>query len=112
MIPKVYNPFEEISFTEQLDDVLSSRCWLYMSDLIKFLECESDTIVRDALSRALRTMLLLNIPVRHHIKEIYKTEKGNTFLDYRLSSLAVYLTVINTEPINPTIARAQVYFVR
>ncbi len=35
MIPEVYNPFEEINFTECVEEAISSQCWLYTSDLIQ-----------------------------------------------------------------------------
>jgi len=106
-----YNPFEEIRFSEQFEEILGEQCWLYISDLKRHLDCESDDIIQNAFARALRTMLILNIPVRHHMKEIYRTEEEGVFIDYRLSSLATYLTIINAEPVNPIIARAQLYFV-
>lgn len=106
-----YNPFEEIRFSERFEEIISEQCWLYISELKRLLECESDEMIQSAFTRALRTMLILDIPVRYHIKEIYRTEDEGVCVDYRLSSLAIYLTIINTEPVNPIIARAQLYFV-
>lgn len=112
MRPVEYNPFEEITINERIDELMSGQCWLYVSELTHVLECSSQDTVQYALSRAIRTLLMLNIPVRHHVKEVYRTEEGCVNRDYRLSSLASYLTIINAEPVNPIIARAQLYYVR
>ena len=107
-------PYDFFQFTA-LDDVLeemrATQCRIYGRELMAALNITSRSQFERAVRTAMRALAALHIPVRHHIRQVYIYDGSTLRRDYVLSHLASYLVTINSDPANPRVARAQLFFV-
>lgn len=83
------------------------RYWL-ASELAGMLGYTDTDAVRKAVNRAMTVCMTLNIPV---IENFIQVESDLDKNDFKLSRFACYLTVMNGDPRNQKVAKAQGYFV-
>ncbi|MEF8746669.1 MAG: BRO family protein [Candidatus Accumulibacter propinquus] len=81
------------------------RYWM-ASDLARALGYPDTEPLHKALNKALAVCMMLNINVLENFTSI---EQGRA-PEYRLSRFACYLTVMNADPRNVRVAKAQVFF--
>ena len=110
LVLKIYDHLEDISFSRFVDEVLNDRCRFYASDLMEALNMEESEEFEEIINIAERACLSLNIPVKHHFKAVFRQDESGLRRDFKLSHLACYLISINGDPVNPSVARAQIYF--
>ncbi|MEO8085981.1 MAG: hypothetical protein ABI763_04125 [Bacteroidota bacterium] len=63
-----------------------------------------------ALKRTFEAFSILHIPVHHNFKRVFRYDGENLITDWMVSSLAHYLIIINCNPANERVAKAQLYF--
>lgn len=97
---------ERTSF-ESLGRENGFRHW-FGSDLALMLGYDDMDATRKAINKAMTVCMTLNIPVIENFQQVEtETEKK----DFKLSRFACYLTVMNGDPRNEKVAKAQAYFV-
>jgi hypothetical protein len=85
------------------------RLRYYASDIIDELACETQEQAKEAMDRALHACLALNLDLSHHFRPVYRYNGEMIKLDWQLSSIGCYLLVVNADPCNPLVAKAQLY---
>lgn len=97
---------ERTSF-ESLGRENGFRHW-YGSELALMLGYEDMEATRKAINKAMTVCMTLNIPVVDNFQQV---ESEYEKRDFKLSRFACYLTVMNGDPRNEKVAKAQAYFV-
>jgi hypothetical protein len=77
-----------------------------LTDRLKISEEELD----NAMERAFNACVSLNIPIRNNFRSVYRSFENYLVTDWKLSSLACYLIIINADPSNPHVAKTQILF--
>jgi hypothetical protein len=81
----------------------------YASELTDRLQI-SEKAFDDALERAFNACVSLEIPIKSNFKSVYRSFEDCLITDWKLSSLACYLIIINADPANAAVARIQLLF--
>jgi hypothetical protein len=84
----------------------------FVSELMDQLGVEDEQQIAAALQRTLRTLESLGISSNVNLHSVYRFDGSTLFPDWKISPLAAYLLVINCDPANRIVARAQVFFAR
>lgn len=106
---KVYDPWEYTYHSFHWNE--GGGVHMYASDLKEVLAFdEDDDDFETALQRALRVCETLAITVDDHFRSVYRYDRTALIHDWKLSNLACYLIIVNANPKNKHVARAQVYF--
>lgn len=82
----------------------------YASDLRDDLEITQEEEFRSAIERALKVCRTLAISIEDNFKTVYRFESNALVHDWKLSNLACYLIIVNSNPENKRVAKAQLYF--
>jgi hypothetical protein len=107
---KLYDPFAEVEWINRIENLLSGRCRFYASDLMEALDMDDIEEMSDAVTAAERACIALDIPIKFNFKKIFRVDENGIYEDWKLSHLACYLITINSDPVNPSVARAQIFF--
>ena len=107
---KVIDPIENwpVSFERKKAD---SQLLYYASDLVESLMIEDREELQFAIKRAFKACTALRISVRDNFKSVIRFDGVNLLEDWKISSLASYLIIINANPLNPNVAKAQLYYI-
>jgi hypothetical protein len=81
----------------------------YASDLRDRLKLKDEEL-EIAVERAFKACRSLNISVSKNFKSVFRPYNDQLVTDWKLSSLACYLIVINANPEIPAVARVQILF--
>ncbi|ATL47461.1 hypothetical protein COR50_09895 [Chitinophaga caeni] len=100
---------------EYLDEVISMRqvqfdkepLEYYASDIIRLLGYGDVNAIKQAMFRAMEACVALHYPVNLHFKKTYCWKDGEMLTDWQMSMLGCYFLVINCDPSNPNVAKAQ-----
>jgi len=82
----------------------------YARDLAEMLGYESFSSFKNAINKATRACLTLEIPVAENFKQIDREIDGKSAQDMKLSRFACYLVAMNGDVKKPEVASAQAYF--
>ena len=82
----------------------------YTSDIMELLNIKDTDDIVSSLNRAFLACESLQIPLNYNFKKIYCFDGKNMIVDWKISTLACYLIVINCNPSNECVAKAQLYF--
>lgn len=113
---KLYDYFEAIMESERNkewlfdSDSYRNRLNYFASEVMKNLEIEDDDEIASSINRAFQACSSLNIPFKRNFKKVYRSDGESVFADWKISPLACYLIVINCNPGNEHVARAQLFF--
>lgn len=78
-------------------------------DLMEMLKCDDILEFNEAVNRAIMTCKANSISLHQHFKKIYVGGNEALKTEWHFSSLACYLVIINANPANCLVARAQLY---
>lgn len=81
----------------------------YASEIMEQLGYDSYEDISLVLNRAVLACKAMGISVSQHFRHVYRYDGDKIHLDWKLSSLACYLLVVNADPGNPVVARVQLY---
>ena len=111
----------QIEIYDYLDSIMQEykkQEWLrelkldfFVSDVMKNLNINDETEITISINRTLDVCHNLKISVPQNFKKIYRSDGYNIHTDWKISSLACYLIIINCNPNNETVAKAQLHFV-
>ena|ERR1700741_4497580 len=82
----------------------------FAGEVLEMLSIEEPEEISEALGRALKACRTLRIPVNRHFKKVYRFNGDVLITDWKISSFASYLIIINCNPVHETVAKAQLYF--
>ncbi|UCE19352.1 MAG: hypothetical protein JSV84_03120 [Gemmatimonadota bacterium] len=106
----LYDPLELREIRTLLEEALMNQCEFYASELMRVLEYEDQTLFEAAVSSAIRACSTLRIPIRHHIRTVFRCTDKDVRRDYIISRFACHLIVMSADPSYPAVAEAQLYF--
>jgi DNA-damage-inducible protein D len=108
---KVYDYLETVIAAQQREQsFFESKLNYFASDIMETLNIEDKEEIDLSLERALQVCSALNIPVHFNFKKVYRFDGENLISDWKISSLACYLLIINCSTVNEHVAKAQLYF--
>ena len=82
----------------------------FVSEIMETLDIDDADEIERSLSRTFQVCDTLRISVSRNFKRVYRYDGHNMIADWKISSLACYLIVINSNPGNERVAKAQLYF--
>jgi DNA-damage-inducible protein D len=108
----MHKPFkktvEELEFFVEPDEEPAGMH--YASEVMDSLGFNDETELDHSVERALRACISLGFPVRKNFRKVFRSDGKVITHDWKLSGLACYLLAVNSDPANPNVAKAQVYF--
>ena len=87
-----------------------ARLNYFASEVMEILAIDDADEIATSLSRAFQACGTLHLSFNNNFKKVYRYDGENMIADWKISSLACYLIVINSNPANEHVARAQLYF--
>jgi hypothetical protein len=104
-------------YLEAIMEERNSRQWYYesrldyfASEIMEMLEVKDPEDSVFSLSRAIQACQTLDIPVNNNFKKVYRFDGINLVADWKVSPLACYLLIVNCNPVNEQVAKAQLFF--
>jgi hypothetical protein len=95
-------------FIEGFIDYFNRRnCVVYASEVFKDLDFSKEIAINYAIKRAKYACATLNIPVAEHFVSVYRAIDDEVYVDWKLSSFAAYLSLLNGNPSDPLVASFQ-----
>jgi len=82
----------------------------FLSDIMLNLDINDALEIQISLERAFAVCSILHISKHQNFEKIYRFDGQNLHVDWKISSLAGYLIIINCTPVNEFVARAQLHF--
>ena len=82
----------------------------FISDIMNSLHIEDPNEIQISINRTFAACKILHISKPQNFKKIYRFDGKNLHIDWKISSLACYLVIINCNPANEFVARAQLHF--
>ncbi|NSL88711.1 hypothetical protein ECE50_017855 [Chitinophaga sp. Mgbs1] len=107
---KLFDYLEEVIATERISQLNNPPLLYTTSQIMKELGYTEVALIQEPLDRAMRACTSLQIPVNYNFRKIYCFKDGEMITDWQLSELATYLFMINCNPLNPVVAKAQLIF--
>ncbi|MDZ4795700.1 MAG: hypothetical protein SGI83_15585 [Bacteroidota bacterium] len=86
------------------------RLTYFVSEIMDGLNIDSLDEIAIALNRAFQACEILQLPIYRNFKRVYRFDGENMIADWKISALACYLVIINCNPGNENVAKAQLYF--
>ncbi|MGK7396693.1 MAG: hypothetical protein ACNS62_19100 [Candidatus Cyclobacteriaceae bacterium M3_2C_046] len=108
----LYEPKNFPYLDEFINSFNSRQCKYYASEIFHDDDLSREIEIFQAIDRAIKACISLNIPVNQHFKTVYKSLEDDVYIDWKLSAFASYLCLINGRPTDPEIARLQVEAIR
>ena len=107
---KIYDYLDEVLSTQQIRQTQHrQRLMYYASEIMERMGETSATDFSETLFRTMKICSALDIPINDNFKKIYRYDGEKMITDWRLSSLASYLLLLNGNPMNPSVAKAQMF---
>ncbi len=82
----------------------------FVRDIMTNLNIDDDNEIEIAVRRTFDACKILQISKNHNFKKVFRFDGKNLHVDWKISSLACYLIIINCDPSNTLVARAQLHF--
>ncbi len=108
---KVYDYLGELmEWRARREQFSSPRLLHFASEIREMLAISELPEFEDALQRTFQTFRSLNIPLEKNFRRVFRFNGSQMVADWKISALASYLIIINCNPANETVARAQLFF--
>ena len=82
----------------------------FVRDIMNNLNINDVLEIDLAVKRTFDVCKILRISRNDNFKKIYRFDGKNLHIDYKISALACYLIIINCNPSNEYVARAQMHY--
>ncbi|MEP6748851.1 MAG: hypothetical protein ABJB86_14060 [Bacteroidota bacterium] len=82
----------------------------FAGEIMRILDIEDEAEIAVSIKRAFQACMVMNIPLNRHFKRVYCFDGTSLIADWKISALAFYLIVVNCNPGNERVAKAQLYF--
>ncbi|MGN7820105.1 hypothetical protein HGH92_08000 [Chitinophaga varians] len=108
---KLFDYLEEVIATERISQLRNPPLLYTASEIMQELGYKDPAMIQEPLDRAMHACASLQIPVNYNFHKIFCFKDGGEMeTDWQLSELATYLLMINCNPLNPLVAKAQLIF--
>ncbi len=108
---KLYNYLEAIIEEQNSRQrFIENRLNYFASDIMEMMDIEDSEEIAGSLNRAFLACGVLNIPFNRNFKRVYRFNGEYLIADWKISALACYLLIINSNPSHQSVAKAQLYF--
>ncbi len=82
----------------------------FVRDIMNNLNINDTKEIDLAVKRSFDACKILRISKNDNFKKVYRFDGQNLHIDYKISALACYLIIINCNPTNEFVARAQLHY--
>ena len=107
---KIYDYLDEVLATQQIRQTRhTKKLEYYASDIMTRMGSTSAEDFTDTLFRTFKVCTALDIPINDNFKKIHLYDGTKMITDWQLSALACYLLMLNGNPMNPSVAKIQLY---
>ena len=107
---KIYDYLDEVLATQQIRQTRHhQKLEYYASDILERMGDISAEHFADTLFRTFKICSALEISINDNFKKIYRYDGEKMITDWQLSPLACYLLMLNGNPMNPSVAKVQLY---
>ncbi len=100
----VYDPYEEWTGSFDAEQVQLKHL---AGELLQDIGIHDATELQQILERAFDVCCQVNLPIEQHFKKVFLFSDGQLITDWLLSDMASYLLLVNGDPRNYNVARAQ-----
>lgn len=107
MFVAIYDHSTPRMFDDFIENFNRRNCIHYASDLFKDESFKKEIAINYAINRAKRACTTLNVPLAEHFVSVYRAIDEEVYVDWKLSSFAAYMTLINGDPSDPLVAKFQ-----
>jgi len=90
-----------------MENIQREKCIYYASEILKDHDYENEISINIAVRRARAICRTLNIPINENFYSIYRSIGATTYVDWKLSPFAAYLTLLNGDPTSTSVASFQ-----
>ena len=107
---KLYDYLDEVLATRHIRQMRQQvKLEYYASELMEKMDISNADDMSDTLFRTMKICAALDIPISDHFKKIYRYDGEQMITDWQMSALACYLMMLNGNPMNSAVAKAQFY---
>jgi hypothetical protein len=107
---KMYDYLDEILATQRIRQTRRhQKLAYYASEIAERMGELSNEDFSNTLFRTFKICAALDIPIDDNFKKIYRYDGQKMVMDWQLSPLACYLLMVNGNPMNPSVAKVQLY---
>jgi hypothetical protein len=107
---KMYDYLDEVLSTQQIKQTRRhQRLTYYASEIAERMGEVSEDNFSDTLFRTFKICSALDIPIDDNFKKVYRFNGQHMIMDWHLSPLACYLLMLNGNPMNPSVAKVQLF---
>jgi len=106
---KLYDPWDIVIEPTQTRKQ-RNNLRIYASELAERMGYTNEEELQSGINRALTACKMLHISVSDNFCRIYRTNGHVMISDWKLSALASYLVIVNSDPTRPGVAKAQLFF--
>ena len=89
---------------------LDAKMDYFVSEIPMLLNMDDETEITQSLTNAMEACRSVKLPINRNFKRIFRYNGNDIIADWKISSLAFYLMVINCNPSNELVAQAQIHF--
>ena len=107
MLVKIYDQSIHPFLEGFVETVQRKKCIYYASDILKDDEFENEISINIAVRRARMVCRTLNEPISENFYAIYRSIGTATYVDWKVSPFAAYLTMLNGDPSSSRVASFQ-----
>ena len=107
---KLHNHLQDSIEEQQPQWFFEARLPYFANEIMERLNIEDAEEISLALKRTFEACRTLQIPLSRNFKKVYRFNGKELIDDWKVSALAHYLIVINCNPANEQVAKAQLYF--
>jgi alpha-D-ribose 1-methylphosphonate 5-phosphate C-P lyase len=109
MLITTYYQFRENEALKTLQNVIEEQGLKYYAyDLYDLMHLNAYDELENAIARAIEICKTAHLPVRENFRIIFRDIDGDLVQDWKLSSVAYQLIIINGNPANNRVAATQV----
>lgn len=104
---------EESQFLARLRNVIEESQLVHTASQLKdALQLENMAELDVAVQKSINALQSLNISSRPHFQQVYCAQNNSIQLDWRLSSFAYLMVMLNCDPQHPLVAKTQVELIK
>lgn len=107
---KIYDYLDVLMQEHKKQQFENFKLKYFVSDIMSDLNINDANEIEFSLNRAFAACSILNISKHLNFKKIYRFDGENLHIDWKISSLACYLIIVNCNPSNEFVALAQLHF--
>ncbi|MDZ4809645.1 MAG: hypothetical protein SGI96_15450 [Bacteroidota bacterium] len=110
-MPDQHNQSENrVEEKKQQQWFFEARLNYFVSEIMNRLDIDDTDEITMSLKRAFQACDILHLPIHRNFKRVYRFDGEKMIADWKISGLACYLVIINCNPGNENVAKAQLYF--